>query len=74
MYPYIRCFCGRTLGQIYDAYLAYKEALIKEKTKDINKTVDVPLAEVFEALHIDLECCRSRLLTQVEYKELLFGE
>lgn len=81
MYPYIVCFCGRSLGDIYDLFKAMK--LVKynaEYAKNdldvdpsllaISEQVEVDLSDVFEALCIHTDCCRVRLMSQVEFKDL----
>lgn len=81
MYPYIVCFCGRSLGDIYDLFKALRAAeyaTYMEKNHvhidpdkiQYSEEVIVYLREVFETLHIDMQCCKARLLTQVEYKHI----
>jgi len=74
MYPYIVCFCGRSLGDIYDLF-------IEMRRQKINAALDgeepvafelaqqnIQLNDILDALHIRAECCRVRMLTQVEFK------
>lgn len=82
MYPFIVCFCGRALGDIYDAFLAMRLAKYIEVYGDligdrvdpdvipISDKVGVDLQDVFETLNIPLQCCRMHLATQVEFKTL----
>lgn len=83
MYPYILCYCGRALGDIYDLFKmmqaqkyaeAYKimgelEWNVDPSMLAISDIVDVNLDDVYERLHIHLDCCRCRLLSQVEFCE-----
>lgn len=83
MYPFIVCFCGRSLGDIYDLFkLMRLDKYMKEyESKDgidydidpsmlaIAGAVEIDLIDVFEQLHITHDCCRARLMGQVEFKE-----
>lgn len=81
MYPWIVCFCGKSLGDLYDAFKAmriekYKEALGEDDfgTIDpalfaITEDVQIELIDVFEQLGVKKECCRMHLHTQVEFSE-----
>lgn len=77
MYPYILCFCGKALGNIYDIF----KLMRAEKYAHIDECMDtfllsitndfkISLEDIFEQLNVPLECCRVRLNTQVEFKEL----
>ncbi len=82
MYPYIVCFCGCSLGDLYDAFKAmridaYKKALNDSRFEKIDpamlaitENVDVDLSDVFAQLCITQGCCQVRLITQVEFKDL----
>lgn len=82
MYPYIVCFCGCSLGDIYDAFKVmraekYRIALNDPNFDSINPAmlaitahINVDLSDVFDQLCITLDCCKTRLTTQVEFKEL----
>jgi len=82
MYPYIVCFCGCSLGDIYDAFKAMRSAKYRKALNDpdfdkidpamlaITENVNVDLSDVFEQLCITQDCCMVRLTTQVEFKEL----
>lgn len=79
MFPYIVCYCGRSLGDIYPVFKEmrkqrYQEYLKKDSDIEIVKLmtstkIDVKLGDILDALNINCECCRVRLLTQVEYSE-----
>lgn len=81
MYPYILCFCGRSLGDIYDLFkmmrLAKTLEILKAEEADVNPAllaisdVQIRLDSIFADLHITTECCKARLSTQVELKELI---
>ena len=80
MWPYIRCFCGRSLGQYFDLYkrLARQKYIdfFKKEGIDVNP-VHIPISEnipvthedIFKKLNITSECCITRMLTQVEFIE-----
>lgn len=81
MYPYVICFCGRPLGDLYDFFKAAREELMQqaherlgEKIKPMfMRTADdikIQLKEVLDALNLHTECCRIHILTQVEFDEL----
>ncbi len=82
MYPYIICFCGHSLGEIYDLYCAMRDDIyieayswMAEEGIDFSllPILDAKGAElhtVFESLHIHADCCRARLLTQVMFEEI----
>ena len=80
MYPFVRCFCGRPLGHIYelfkalraDAYVAYFRDRGIEIAPDfipISDNIQVELRDVFAELNVDAQCCKARLMTQVEFTE-----
>lgn len=83
MYPYIVCFCGRSLGDIYDLFMAMKAAKrsdayskggleVDPNLLPISEDVQVDLVDVFDELNMDkdVDCCRVRLMTQVQFKEM----
>ena len=80
MYPYILCVCGRDIGSVYDLFKLMKaeEYAAAIKTLGLNVdpemmsvcNVDVKLDKVLKALNINLQCCRVKLLTQVEFKNM----
>jgi DNA-directed RNA polymerase subunit N (RpoN/RPB10) len=81
MYPYIICYCGRSLGDIYDLFKALRREkyveFFKKEGLNINpdkipfaENVDIRMRDVFEQLNIDMPCCKTRLMSTVEYKEL----
>lgn len=80
MYPYIRCYCGRPLGDIYElfkalrlkAYMKYFEDQGIDISPDcipFSEDIKVELKDVFTELNIGVQCCKTRLLTQVEFSE-----
>ncbi len=77
MYPFVLCFCGRSLADIYDLFVALRREKYAAAYADIDPyylpisaTVRVDLVDVFEQLNIHMDCCRTRLLTQVEFKNI----
>lgn len=80
MYTYVVCLCGFCIGQYTDLYQAMKADKLREvlgnddsidpKMVPISLAGQVALNEIFEALNINHACCRARLLSQVEIREL----
>jgi len=79
MYPYILCFCGRSIGEYYDYFKAVRAQLYADLFGEnefdpillpISEDVQVNMGPVFDSLHIHLECCRTRLTTLVEFKDI----
>lgn len=80
MYPYIVCFCGQSLGDIYELFKELRRRKIKAHLEKLgydvlpelfqfSDDVDVSAGDILDKLHVKQQCCRGRLLTQVEYKE-----
>jgi len=81
MYPYIVCFCGRSLGDIYDLFKAlrlekYAQGYADAENGDIDpymlaicESFDLGLSDIYEQLDVHLECCKTRLMTQTEFKD-----
>jgi DNA-directed RNA polymerase subunit N (RpoN/RPB10) len=78
MYPYIVCRCGRSLGDLYDLYQAMKRAKYADEFGDVvidptlimlTEELQIDINDIFEALHLDNDCCRSCMLSQVEIDE-----
>lgn len=78
MYPYILCYCGRCLSDIYDLFIAMKldkyEAAYEKLGENIDpviiatsEAIQIDISDIFEALHLDLDCCRGRMQTQVMF-------
>ncbi len=81
MYPFILCFCGRSLGDLYDLFCAMRAQRYEEAYKEMGTVIDplfipfsdsfnITLADIFEALHINQVCCRMHIHTQIEYKHV----
>jgi hypothetical protein len=79
MYPYILCYCGRSSGDIYDLFKAMRDERIREKFGDhtlnpdilaISEDLQVDIGDIFPMLHITCDCCKARLVSQIEFKEL----
>ncbi len=81
MWPYILCSCGRDIGSIYDVFklmrISKYSAALSELDDDIDPTIlciteniQIDLGEVLDSLKIFTMCCRTKLVTQVEYKSL----
>ena len=79
----ITCTCGRSLGDIYDAFIAKKKKMIESKFQkdgiDVNpdKLQDMSGDDIFPELgelltnyHITMTCCRRILLTSVNFVDL----
>lgn len=70
MLDYIKCTCGYAIGSVYSIYKVLKEERIKAHypTIKVNRnninilnSEDVPMDDIFEALHIHKVCCRMKL-------------
>lgn len=79
MFPPIVCFCGRSIADICDLFKALKaEKLASIGGRDnilpemlaFTEEANVEMGDILDALHLNLECCRSRLLGLVEYKNV----
>lgn len=79
MYPYIVCCCGRSIGDLFDVFSAMRSELYLitfGQTKfdpallPIMPDLKVELGEILDNLHLHHDCCRVRIMTQVEFKEL----
>lgn len=80
LYP-ILCRCGRSLGDLADAFkmMRYKhtQELIQKSDRNINPHIlsmvddlQPDLRDIFEQLHVKKSCCRMILMTSVEFWEL----
>jgi len=66
MFPYIQCYsCGRNLGDLYSAFKILRAERMRGNPSDNT----VPLGDILTSLGIIKDCCRVRMLTQVEFKE-----
>jgi DNA-directed RNA polymerase subunit N (RpoN/RPB10) len=80
MYPYILCVCGRSSGDLYDAYKAMREELHQQAFEDygdidpmfvpVCDDIEVKTGPILDALGLELVCCRTHMMTQVEFKDL----
>lgn len=79
MYPPVVCFCGNSLGELFSAFEFWRNKLLEDyciKNKiEINSEsarfarIKVPLKEVLDALFLNKECCRSRIMNYVGFDE-----
>lgn len=82
MFPYVVCpSCGWCIGQISPLFDAMRKdryaAALKEKGIDVdtanhemiqsNEGVSVELGDILDKLGVRMECCRVKLLTQVQF-------
>ena len=79
MYPYIVCFCGCALGHVADIYQAIKRERVAEEFGEdavdpacsaVVTGLTVELGDVLDDLQITNPCCRSRMISYVEFKEV----
>lgn len=78
MYPYIRCFCGRSIGQYYILYNEMKRDKIQYQYGDLGADPDylqcaiipVETGDILDNLNLHNDCCRARLLSQVRFMDL----
>lgn len=79
MYPYIVCFCGCCLADVWYIFKKWRADIYAKVGSDINPRVlamcdeefgdKILLGEVLDSLGFDVECCRTRMMTMVEYRE-----
>lgn len=79
MFPFIRCYCGRPIGHLTDAfnemrrdtYIEYYNKNHPGVTFDMLafNSIQLDISHVFKQLNLHTECCRVRIMSQVEYKE-----
>jgi DNA-directed RNA polymerase subunit N (RpoN/RPB10) len=80
MYPYVVCFCGRSIGDLYDIYKAIRIERIKEAYAESGLDIDpgmwfisdianVEMGDVLDSLNLYTGCCRSHMIAQTEFKE-----
>ncbi len=82
MYPYILCFCGRPLGDLYDAFKALRRYHIAKELDLIDDgsefdpdvysllyDIAIPYNEIWEQLAIHTSCCKVHMMTMAEYKD-----
>lgn len=77
MYCYILCFCGRSIGDLYDLFCAMRAAVYEANKQTVNPAkapitdqVAVDISTVLDDLGLHMQCCRVRISTQVEMKEV----
>jgi DNA-directed RNA polymerase subunit N (RpoN/RPB10) len=80
MYPFIVCFCGRSIGDLYDAFNMmrmdkYAKAIgaageIDPVLLPISESVQIELNDIFDELNINMVCCRMHLHALVEFKRV----
>lgn len=80
MFPYVTCWCGRSLGDLFPLYTEMKRRKYEEYNKKhgvnikptrvpISSDVRVDVGDILDKLHVHTDCCRARLISQIEYKE-----
>lgn len=81
MLPLITCKCGRSIGDIYDLYkilcrqkiekyLQDNKIDIKPELISISDEFSPEMRDIFEILSINLMCCKTSLMTNVEFSSL----
>lgn len=80
MYNYIKCpSCNSSIGEKYELFILMREALHKNAINDkvdlvmisSNNDINIDLKKIYEALNVNNNCCRMRLNTICEFKDLL---
>lgn len=77
----IVCHCGRSIGDLYPVYSALRNMIMDAELKKLGRNISPDrlhlatdfqprLGGVLDQLGINLECCRTRFLTSVEFEEL----
>lgn len=81
MYPRIVCECGRSLGDLYDAFKAMRLKQYIEVYKTLptkldpvkvafSRDINMNMSGIFDALGLHLVCCRGKMTSQVEFKDI----
>ena len=82
MFPYILCTCGRDIGSLKEIIRAVCDEIIsEEKSKSANPemmssfipfadTIHPNLGPVYDACHLNLDCCRKSVMTCVEFHKI----
>ena len=79
MFPYIVCFCGRSLGELFEVFSMMRMKKYSKYFEELGIKIDpimVPLSgeipvelnDEFNQLNIYKPCCRARLLSQIMYR------
>ena len=70
MFPLILCTCGRSLGDIYEAYQVEKRNYVKHDY-DVEMLVESSdsVAEVLDKFHLKLPCCRGKMMSQITFNK-----
>lgn len=86
MYPLILCYCGRALGDLYEAYAAMRDELYRKAYEaeggsgydpilipligDITHSIE--LGDILDMLGLtkECECCRTQMMTQVMFTDV----
>ncbi len=70
--PYVLCFCGKSIGDVYDWYHATAKSMHLDLEGDIDPNQIESIIEtkpeygkIFEKIGINLNCCKVRLMRQV---------
>ncbi len=84
MIPFIICTCGRSIGDLYDAFAymrhqAYIAAYGKQRMRldpsmaAIMRGDNINLSDVFDDLGIsaDMQCCRGKLAFNVRFQDMV---
>jgi DNA-directed RNA polymerase subunit N (RpoN/RPB10) len=84
MYNMLRCpSCGNSIGEFDKIFNLLRMVLIEEELGKIdgnivynqvqnNNTINLDLSEVFDLLHIDKYCCRSKMTTVINFNAQLY--
>ena len=80
LFPVV-CTCGRSIGDLHPIYTVLRQQVIDAELKKIGRNIDPDqtqlatdfhpqLGEILDNLGIELDCCRVRFLTNVEFNDL----
>lgn len=79
MYPLIVCVCGRSIGDLFDLFKAMQKEKYTSRFGDIefdpdmiavNPALQVEVGDILDDLKLTNECCRTKMICQVEFKEV----
>lgn len=75
------CHCGRSIGELYPIYTALRQEVMDRELAKLGRDIapdltylatdfQPELGEILDNLGVELECCRTRFLTSVEFDDL----
>jgi len=80
LYP-VQCTCGRAIGDLADAFKLLRYRKIQKIMDDTDRVINPhvlamvddlqpDLGDILDQLGLHIECCRTKMMTTVEFWEL----